>query len=237
MSRKEGGMCSRHAEWSPESRSEAESGVMDRRAFLKISAAGVAGVTLLGSLGSAGALVPEDPPANSSVLVEFKEAAKEHGVPVELLMAMGWVNTRWEMPSPEANEYEKGNLHGWGSYGIMALVKNPFSDTLGEASRLTGIPEEKLKTDRAANIRGGAALLAASRGPSDSAHPNAWYRAVAGRGLASGIDYAAVSGIGGGQLYAEQVFEVLQMGASATTLNGEHVVLPALGAASGIWGS
>jgi hypothetical protein len=56
---------------------------------------------------------------------------------------------------PDANEYEEGSLHGWGSYGIMALVQNPYSDTLGEASRLTGIPEEELKTDRAANIRGG----------------------------------------------------------------------------------
>jgi hypothetical protein len=230
-------MSSRYTERPPESRPEAESGMMDRRAFLRISAAGLAGVALFGSLDSAGALVQKDPPPTSSLLAEFKEAAEKHDVPMALLMAMGYVNTRWEMPPPGANVYAVGDPHGWGSYGIMALVQNPISDTLGEASRLTGIPEEKLKTDRAANIRGGAALLAASRGPSDSAHPNAWYRAVAGRGLAGGIDYAAVSGIGGGQLYAEQVFEVLQTGASGTTFNGESVVLPALGAASEIWGS
>jgi hypothetical protein len=47
-------------------------------------------------------------------------------------MAMGYVNTRWEMPQPEANAYERGDPHGWGSYGIMALVQNPYSDTLGE---------------------------------------------------------------------------------------------------------
>jgi hypothetical protein len=221
-------MFSRHPEWSPESRSEAESGVMDRRAFLKISAAGVAGVTLLGSLGSAGALVPEDPPPNSSVLAEFKEAAKDHGVPVELLMAMGWVNTRWEMPSPEANEYEKGNLHGWGSYGIMALVKNPFSDTLGEASRLTGIPEEKLKTDRAANIRGGAALLDSSLGAQRPSRLGGFFGAVAGRGRASGENYQAVAGIGGGKLYAAQVFEALQRGVPEEKLtSGERLSLEA----------
>jgi hypothetical protein len=228
MSRKEGGMCSRHAEWSPESRSEAESGVMNRRAFLKISAAGVAGVTLLGSLGSAGALVPEDHPANSSVLVEFKEAAKEHGVPVELLMAMGWVNTRWEMPSPEANEYEKGDLHGWGSYGIMALVQNPFSDTLGEASRLTGIAEDELKTSRAANIRGGAALLASSLGVQRPSWLGGFFGAVAGRGRASGKNYQAVAGIGSGKLYAEQVFEALQRGVPEEKLkSGERLSLEA----------
>ena len=221
-------MFSRHTEWSPESRSEAESGVMDRRAFLKISAAGVAGMTLLGSLGSAGALVPEDPPANSSVLAEFKEAAKEHGVPVELLMAMGWVNTRWEMPSPEANEYEKGNLHGWGSYGIMALVQNPFSDTLGEASRLTGIAEDELKTSRAANIRGGAALLASSLGVQRPSWLGGFFGAVAGRGRASGKNYQAVAGIGGGKLYAEQVFEALQRGVPEEKLkSGERLSLEA----------
>jgi hypothetical protein len=46
----------------------------------------------------------------------------------------------------------------------MALVRNPSADTLGEASRLTGISTEKLKTDRRSNIFGGAALLARSRG-------------------------------------------------------------------------
>ena len=221
-------MCSRHTEWSPESRSEAESGVMNRRAFLKISAAGVAGVTLLGSLGSARALVPEDPPPNSPVLVEFKEAAKDHGVPVELLMAMGWVNTRWEMPSPETNEYKKGDLHGWGSYGIMALVQNPFSDTLGEASGLTGIAEDELKTSRAANIRGGAALLASSLGAQRPSRLGGFFGAVAGRGWASGKNYQAVAGIGGGKLYAEQVFEALQRGVPQEKLkSGERLSLEA----------
>jgi hypothetical protein len=215
---------------SPESMLGSEPKMMDRRDFLRLSGAGLAAVALLGSVHTV--FAKEKPSPGSAIVAEFKEAAEEHGVPKALLMAMGYVNTRWEMPPPGANVYAAGDPHGWGSYGIMALVQNPISDTLGEASRLTGIPEEKLKTDRAANIRGGAALLAASRGPSKSAHPNAWYRAVAGRGLAGGIGYAAVSGIGGGQLYAEQVFEVLQSGASGTTFNGEHVVLPALGAAS-----
>jgi hypothetical protein len=222
---------------SPEPRLGSEPKMMDRRDFLRLSGAGLAAVALLGSVRTVFAQ-EKKPSPGSAIVAEFKEAAEEYGVPMALLMAMGYVNTRWEMPLPGANVYAAGDPHGWGSYGIMALVQNPISDTLGEASRLTGIPEEVLKTDRAANIRGGAALLAASRGPGKPAHPNAWYRAVAGRGLAGGIGYAAVSGIGGGQLYAEQVFEVLQTGASGTTFNGENVVLPALGAASEkIWGA
>jgi hypothetical protein len=84
----------------------------------------------------------------------------------------------------------------------------------------------ELKVDRAANIRGGAALLASSAGGYASGDPSDFYGAVAGRGLAAGQNYSAVSGIGGGALYAEQVFGTLRMGASRTLFSGETVSLP-----------
>jgi hypothetical protein len=222
-------MCSKHAEGSSRPRPETEVKAIDRRAFLKLSGAGLAGVTLFGSLGTAGALAQAPPKSapESSLVAEFRDAADEYGVPMGLLMAMGWVNTRWEMPSPEANEYQKGDLHGWGSYGIMALVQNPSSDTLGAASKLTGIPKEELKTNRAANIRGAAALLASSMGQQKPSEPRGFFAAVAGRGRAPGREYAAVAGIGGGELYAEEVLETLERGASKTTLSGEQISLPA----------
>jgi len=49
------------------------------------------------------------------------------------------------MPSPQASDHEEGELDGKGTYGIMALVRNPSADTLGEASQLTGISTEKLR--------------------------------------------------------------------------------------------
>src|SRR5215217_3598039 len=210
------------------SRSETKPRSIDRSAFLRLSGAGLAGVVLFGSLGSAGvsAQTPPEPPTKVPLAAEFKRAAEEHGIPVELLMAMGWVNTRWEMPPPETNDYERGDLHGWGSYGIMALVQNPFSDTLGEASRLTGIPQEVLKTNRAANIRGGAALLASSAVGYASGEPSDYFGAVVGRGLGAGKSYIAVAGIGGGELYAEQVFGTLQTGASKRMSSGEMISLP-----------
>ena len=222
-------MYSEHTHWLHESRPEAAPTTMDRRAFLKLSGAGLTGVILLGSVGSGAVLAqtPPEPSQRSSLVAEFREAAEEHGVPMELLMAMGYVNTRWEMPPPGANEYEEGDLHGWGSYGIMALVQNPFSDTLGEASKLTGIPEEELKTNRAANIRGGAALLANAAGQGEPSRLSGFFGAVAGRGRAGGKNYTAVAGVGAGGLYAEQVFETLEGGASKRTLSGEKVSLPA----------
>lgn len=219
-------MCSGCTDRSPEMPSRATTRAFDRRDFLKLTAAGLLGVAILGSAGAATGFARSMPPSGSSLAAEFEGAAREFGVPMELLMAIGYVNTRWEMPSPEANVYEKGNPHGWGAYGIMALVRNPYSDTLGEAARLTGIPEKELKRNRAANIRGGAALVVSSSGGYASREPSDYFEAVAGRGLSVGSSYTAVAGIGGGQLYAEQVFGTLQTGATRTIRSGETISLP-----------
>ena len=236
-------MCSERTERPREATPQAAPRAIDRRGFLKLSGIGLLGVALFGSVEAGVVFAQSEPPAQSGTPVgsalaaEFREAAEEYGVPIELLMAMGYVNTRWEMPSPVVNAYEECDLHGWGSYGIMALVQNPYSNTLGEASRLTGIPEEQLKIERAANIRGGAALLASSAGGYMPEGLSGYFGAVAGSGQAYGTYYAAVAGIGSGGLYAEQVFEVLQTGAYGTTLTGETVFLPAQGLASVVGGA
>lgn len=187
-----------------------------------MSGTGFAGAVLVGSLAAGKALAQ----TSSSLEEEFRAAAKKYGVPVALLKAMGYVNTRWEMPSPEASDYEKGDIHGWGGYGIMHLVRNPSSDTLGEASKLTGIPVERLKIDRAANIMGGAALLSRSQGRPDPDRLGGWFGAVAGKG-GNGKAYEAPSGVGGREIYAEQVFDTLRRGASRRTKGGERVTLRA----------
>jgi hypothetical protein len=219
-------MCSERTDPSAEASPRSASRAFDRRDFLKLSGAGLLGVVLLGSVGLGKVFAQAGLSPEPSLVAEFQQAAEEYGEPVELLMAMGYVNTRWEMPPPEASAYWRGDRHGSGSYGIMALVQNPYSDTLGEASRLTGIPQEVLKTDRAANIRGGAALLASSAGGYASGEPSDYFGAVVGRGLGAGKSYIAVAGIGGGELYAEQVFGTLQTGASKRMSSGETISLP-----------
>lgn len=211
-------------------RSDEVSG-MNRRRFLKLGGTGVAGAALLGVAGSGGVLARESSPEASSLVAEVEEASREYGVPKGILLAMGYVNTRWEMPPSGASEYEPGSLHGWGGYGIMHLVRNPSADTLGTASELTGIPAETLKTERGANVLGGAALLAASQGRGKPERLGGWSGAVAGRGRAPGRPLQATAGIGGGEIYAAQVFEVLKTGASATIRNGERIVLGAQGGA------
>jgi 20S proteasome alpha/beta subunit len=185
-----------------------EGGMISRpRVFFLLSLALAVAMGVAGSAGDAAA-------RENSLSAEFSHASQEYGVPRELLLAMGYVNTRWEMPAPEASGYEEGEVEARGSYGIMQLVRNPSEDTLGRAAALSGISEESLKSERQANIRGGAALLADIRGQEGESRP-------------SDLDgwYGAVAHYGGGTLYAEQVYGTLQSGAAATISSGERVEL------------
>ena len=195
---------------------------INRRDFLKMGGIGVAAAALFGLAGT-GELFAQQDSVYSSLVEEFNEAAERYDVPVSLLLAMGYVNTRWEMPPPEASAHEPGDPHGRGAYGIMQLVRNDDEDTLGEASRLTGIPEETLKTDRRSNILGAAALLAEAQGERP-ARLGDYFGAVSGKGRRR--LFKAVAGIGAGELYAEQVFDVLRKGTYETLLDGEQVDLP-----------
>ncbi len=206
---------------------------LGRRDFLKISATGVGGALFIGALGSSSAVAQT--PGNgggssrATLVQEFREAAREYDVPLPVLLAIGYVNTRWEMPPPEASAYERGDPHGWGGHGIMALVQDPSSDTLAEAAELTGISEEELKRDRASNIKGGAALLAASQGDDKPGNVAEWFQALGGDGRPSrgAEEIDSTSGVGGGELYASQVFETLGSGARKRTQDGEDISLSA----------
>ncbi|HSL00827.1 MAG TPA: N-acetylmuramoyl-L-alanine amidase, partial [Rubrobacteraceae bacterium] len=181
---------------------------MNRKNFLRLSGGSLAGAVLLGTTGG-GALAQTGSPLKA----EFESAAERYRVPLELLMAMAYVNTLWEMPPPSATPYREGDLHGRGAYGIMQLVQNPSRDTLEKAASLTRLSEEKLKNSRAANVRGGAAVLAEMQGEKRPSDLNAWQEAV--------------SEYGDSDLYAVEVFQTLQEGASETISTGETLSLPA----------
>ncbi|MFF9276718.1 N-acetylmuramoyl-L-alanine amidase [Streptomyces griseosporeus] len=95
-------------------------------------------------------------------------------------------------------------------------------ETLAKAAELTGIPAEELRTDEAANIAGGAALLAAAQrelGEPLSEDPAAWYGAVA---RFSGADDTATAAA-----YANDVYDVLRTGEERVTDSGQPVALAA----------
>ena len=124
----------------------------------------------------------------------------EYGVPEELLLAIGYVNTHWRMEVSEDN-----------GVGIMHLLHDPQSDTLTKAAALTGASESALSEDIATNIRGGAAVISDAAGSPKPADLNGWRSVVAS--------------LGAGIPYADQVFQALRNGASETLPSSEHVEL------------
>ncbi|MCX3062840.1 N-acetylmuramoyl-L-alanine amidase [Streptomyces beihaiensis] len=95
--------------------------------------------------------------------------------------------------------------------------------TLVRAARLTGLSEQELRSDPAANVAGGAALLAAAQrrlGKPLSASDDDvddWYGAVA---AFSGADDEATAAT-----YADDVFSVIRGGERRTTDAGQRVTL------------
>ncbi|CAN5737979.1 hypothetical protein BH23GEM6_BH23GEM6_07070 [soil metagenome] len=79
----------------------------------------------------------------------FAAAGAEFGVPAELLKAIGYVETRWEMVEghPEFGQPA--------AYGVMALRQ----DVIARAAGLAGVSEAEARLLPAANIRAAAALL------------------------------------------------------------------------------
>lgn len=184
--------------------SETSAGI-SRGDFIRLGGVGLAGAVLL---GTADRTLAQSGP---SLAAEFESAAEEFKVPEELLLAMAYTNTLWEMPPPTASPYEEGDLHGRGTYGIMQLAQNPSRNTLGRAAELTGLTEEELKSDRAANVRGGAAVVADMAGTPRPDGLNGWQEAVA--------EYA------GTDLYAVDVYQALEDGATETISTGETLEL------------
>lgn len=111
------------------------------------------------------------------------------------------------------------------AHRAVAGLKDPPGRlrTLERAAELTGLPREALRTSSAANVRGGAALLAAAQkrlGHPLSADPADWYEAVAtypegGRGRPSAT------------AFADDVSGVLRQGERRVTDSGDAVALKA----------
>ncbi|WP_199809929.1 N-acetylmuramoyl-L-alanine amidase [Streptomyces sp. NRRL F-5126] len=94
--------------------------------------------------------------------------------------------------------------------------------TAVRAATLTRVPEDRVRRDPAANVAGGAALLAADQkalGHPLSADPADWYGAVARYGGSSTRTAAAG--------FADSVYATLRSGESRTTDQGQRVALPA----------
>lgn len=156
-------------------------------------------------LGAAAGLPGLVLPANASTLDgAFDKAASKYDVPRDLLVAVGYTESRLNNHGGEPSAAN--------GYGIMHLVRNPKHHTLDEAMSEAGLSAAKLKGSDAANIEGAAAVLRAyaddyglSAGSRQDV--NAWYPAVA-RYSGASADYVKA-------LYADAVYGVLASGGTA----------------------
>ncbi|WP_425507773.1 N-acetylmuramoyl-L-alanine amidase [Streptomyces olivoverticillatus] len=94
--------------------------------------------------------------------------------------------------------------------------------TLERAASLTGLSAKALRESSAANVQGGAALLAAEQkrlGLPLSADPADWYGAVAG--------YSGASDAATATTFAHDVFDAIRTGRRRTTDTGQSITLAA----------
>ncbi|WP_420822061.1 N-acetylmuramoyl-L-alanine amidase [Streptomyces avicenniae] len=164
-------------------------------------------------LAAATPLAATAAPADAaSVNDAFAAAAETYGVPRDLLVAVGYGETRLDdhdgLPS---------HLRG---YGVMHLVDNPAHRTLETAAAVTGLPADRLRQETPANILGAAAVLrsaADAAGLTDDERRDlaAWYPLVA--------EYGGASADSAARLYADTVYGLLRDGVSVRVEGGETV--------------
>jgi N-acetyl-anhydromuramyl-L-alanine amidase AmpD len=159
----------------------------------------------------------------------FERAARVSGVPADVLLAVGYLGSRWS--------HNDGAPSTSGGYGVMHLTDQPVTaesnaakgdsshglparaGSLPLAAEITGIGAARLRNDPVANICGGAAVLASYQPAATGQEPAAWSKAVALNAGTAAEDEALH--------YAEMVFDVLRTGATETTDTGDTVTLAA----------
>jgi N-acetyl-anhydromuramyl-L-alanine amidase AmpD len=174
--------------------------------------------------------------APGSRMALMTAAAREFGVPVRLLLAISYDESRWSRPgdSPSID----------GGYGLMNLTARTFPGadgrglaspsapvavtlpgthyTLDEAAQLLHMGTTVLQTSERQNVRGAAAVLAHyARQLSGGGLPaslGGWYGAVA--------EYSGGVNVQSARSFADDVFRTLASGALATTADGQVMDLP-----------
>jgi hypothetical protein len=168
---------------------------------LVLAAVVAAGCVDVPTLGGRGRSTP------AGLQQTFEAAGAEFGVPAELLAAIGYNETRWEMVR---GEVEFPGVAA--AYGIMALR----GDRLATGARLAGVSLDVARTDERANIRAAAALLDewAREAGIDRRDVGAWAPLVARYGGMDDVNAQA-------SYVHDGVYASLASGLSATTAAGE----------------
>lgn len=176
---------------------------------------GLAATALVATSNFAGA-APADSPsgADQSMTTAFTEAAEEYQVPRDLLVAVGYGESRLK-------DHDGKPSHA-GGYGVMHLVSNPGHTTLKEAAKLTGEPAADLRADTGTNIQGAAAVL---RDYADTLGLDATERQDVDNWYATVARYGGAKDDTTARLYADTVYELLSDGIKAGAQAGEKITV------------
>ncbi|MFD8298608.1 N-acetylmuramoyl-L-alanine amidase [Streptomyces bauhiniae] len=210
-----------------------------RHRLLGLAAAGALTAGALTGLvpATAQAAAPA-PPGPGARQHAFAAAAAKYHVPAQVLLAVSYQESAWDDHAGQVSTsggygpmhltdltpamLASGPAGAVGRGDLADLAKDPALHTLRAAAKLTGLAPAELRTDAAANIAGGAALLTSyqksARGTL-SADPGQWYGAVA-RYSGSAQQRTATA-------FADRVFSTLRSGAARTTSDGQRVSMAA----------
>ncbi|TDD28789.1 amidase [Kribbella turkmenica] len=173
-------------------------------ALLATAAAGALALSALPS----NAAEPVESTATTGLAAAFDAAAATYDVPREVLVGVGYTESHLDghngLPS-QAN-----------GYGVMHLVSNDVNPTMSEATKLTGLPVEKLAKDTASNILGAAAVLDAYADAAkltDRSDLGQWYEVIA--------KYSHSADAPTGRLYTDEVYKIIGQGVNAAGVTTE----------------
>jgi hypothetical protein len=179
---------------------------MSRLSALLATAA--AGTLALSALPSSAAEPVEPTATGSEFATAFDTAAAKYDVPKEVLVGVGYAESHLDghngLPS-QAN-----------GYGVMHLVSNNKNPTMSQASKLTGLPVEKLAKDTASNILGAAAVLdsyADAAKLTNRSDLGEWYEVIA--------KYSHSADGPTGRLYTDEVYRIIGQGVNAAGVTTE----------------
>lgn len=199
-----------------------------------VAVLGVACSALVLMLASGGAAFAVSSTADDRMAL-FSAAAKEFKVPVEVLVALSYNESRLEAHSGasidggyglmDLRTYTPAKFSGRdGSKVAPAPKKSADHYTLDQAAKLLNVSANKLKTDDKQNIRGAAAVLARdAKQLNNGKLPEKmgdWYGAVA--------KFSSASSAATASALADRVFASVKAGVSATTTDGQKLNIPAM---------
>ena len=170
-----------------------------------LAAAAAGAIAISGALPTNAAPYPEPAgPAVPELAKAFESASTMYDVPRELLVGIAYAESHLD-----GHEGKPSQANG---YGVMHLASNPTNPTMSEASKLTGLPVEKLAKESAANVQGAAAVLdsyADKAGLVGSARQDLakWYSVVA--------QYSHSADGPTARLYTDEVYRIIGLGVGA----------------------